>query len=421
MNRLVILLLAMLGCSFVPAQNVLQTEIIPIPAQPNPIPPDLYIPDAGAPAPESPLPHPFAAEKTMACAAAYQLSTGYPAWTHFWAGFMVNINNIHPSDDVMIRCFEARFEGNAGYRIYTKPGTFVGSETNSAAWTTVGTIGGGLNGTGAPAGPTAIPITVNVAIPPGGTQAFYLTRTSNTVGKRHLYIIGTGTAGTTVYASDANMELTEASYIDNYFVYSGTPRRPSMDIYYDLIPILPVNLKAFHAEADGQIVNLSWETLAEREVAHFKVEKSKDAQNWETVLIQPGQGTAADGHFYSGQDLHPYPGWSFYRLSQTDLNGNVEHFDWKSVGIGVQKLYVDVWPSPASADNLNMELAANPNSLIELRIMDVMGNCFWHRTLESGDGNLRLSPGELGRFSPGIYIASVQNGEETQTKRFVIK
>ena len=68
--------------------------------------------------------------------------------------------------------------GTSGFEIYTKTGTWSGSENTASAWTLVGSAAGIAHL--APPALTALPIAVNVAVPAGATQAFYIT--SNTAG-----------------------------------------------------------------------------------------------------------------------------------------------------------------------------------------------------------------------------------------------
>lgn len=173
----------------------------------------------------------------MSCPSSNTLSTGYPAWTNYYAGYMIKINNVS-SNTVQINCFEARFQGTSGYRIYTKTGTFIGFENTPAAWTLVGTANNVVGISTTTSSP--IPILMNIPINPGNSQSFYLTRTDNLVANRHLYISGTGTPGTTIYASDANLQITEANYLDCFFILQVGARRPSLQVYYNLILPLPI-------------------------------------------------------------------------------------------------------------------------------------------------------------------------------------
>jgi len=264
------------------------------------------------------------ASKVMWCPSANTLNTGYPAWTHSWAGWMVNIKNIS-TNTITINCFEARFQGTSGYRIYTKTGTFVGFEATAGAWTLVGTA---ANVTGVSTTTSSpIPIAVNVNINPGATQAFYLTRTDNLSTTRHLYIAGSGTAGTTVYANDANIQLIEGNYVDVYFILMGGPRRPSMKVYYSILNPLPIELSDFKCRSEKTGINLSWNTTSEKNNAFFKIERSSDGVNFNEVGRVIGAGNSNELKAYSYTDQYPSRGVNYYRLTQVDFNDMEKLFD----------------------------------------------------------------------------------------------
>jgi len=264
--------------------------------------------------------------KTSACGTPW-LSTGYPSWTNYWSGYMINLINTSPCP-LEIHSFEARFQGTSGYRIYTKTGTFVGFETNAPSWTLVGSIGGGLSGLGTTL-PTPIPIAVNITIPSGGTQAFYLTRTDNTTTNRHLYITGVGTPGTTIYASDANLSITEGSYIDPYFSFlnPGT-RRPSLDVCYTLNCFLPVELIEWKGTNKGEFNLLEWTTNTERNCDYFLLLKSTTGEFNENSVIAKidGSGDSQEEIYYQfiDEDIHPLI--NYYQLMQVDFNGDYKEF-----------------------------------------------------------------------------------------------
>jgi len=259
---------------------------------------------------------------TAACGSPY-LSSGYPPWTNYWAGWMVRIINNNTTCSVVINSFEARFGGTSGYRIYTKPGTFVGFETNPSAWTLVGTLSS-LTGTSTTA-PTAIPIAVNTTIPPGGDQSFYLTRTDNLTSNRHLYVTGSGVAGITIYASNADLSITEAYYINTYFVYSGTPRRPSFDVCYTLNCPLPVELISFEAKNYNNFNQIRWITQSEINLEYFSIERSADGTNWIEIEKFKAKGNPNKPTLYEFNDYHFNNGYNFYRLAQVDKNGNITY------------------------------------------------------------------------------------------------
>lgn len=262
---------------------------------------------------------------TVACGGLF-LSTGYPVSTNYWGGWMVRIINTNACP-IVINSFEARFQGTAGYRIYTKAGTFVGFETTPAAWTLVGTVAS-LTGTSTTA-PTAIPIVVNVTIPVGASQSFYLTRSDNLIANRHLYVTGTGVAGTTIYASNADLSITEGSYIDPYFAFLNVgSRRPSFDVCYTINCPLPIELVSFEGRNNGIYNTLNWACATETNNDFFTLERSIDGVNWILVSTIDGAGTSSVGTFYSYNDFsYTRETYNYYRLKQTDFNGDYEYSD----------------------------------------------------------------------------------------------
>lgn len=262
----------------------------------------------------------FKSSQIMSCAANTILTTGYPAWTNYYAGYMFKVNNTSTCS-IVINCFEARFQGTTGYRIYTKTGTFIGFEALPGSWTLVGTA---ANVTGiSTVTCSPIPIAVNVTIPAGASQSFYLTRTDNVIANRHLYITGSGTAGTTIYASDANVQITEAEYLDVYFLLQVGVRRPSFDMYYDKIcGVLPIELVSFEGSYIGNLNQLKWITATEINNDYFILERSEDGLNWKEIGIIDGSGNSNQNKSYYFNDKDFKNILNYYRLTQVDYNSN---------------------------------------------------------------------------------------------------
>lgn len=257
------------------------------------------------------------AAKIMACPSSNTLVTGYPAWTNYWAGWMVNINNTG-TNTVVINCMEARFDGTSGYRIYNKAGTFVGFEATPGAWTLLGTAAGVVSISTTTS--TPIPIALSTTLNPGTVNGFYLTRTDNTVANRHLYISGTGTPGTTIYSSDANLSITEANYIDTYFINMGGTRRPSFQVYYTIIAPLPIELLDFQCKTGEKHIQLQWATAKEVNSDYFSVERSQDGYHFTEIEKVIAAGNSNEKVNYVFTDIEPMNGINYYRLKQFDKN-----------------------------------------------------------------------------------------------------
>jgi len=266
----------------------------------------------------------FKSSQIMSCAANTILTTGYPAWTNYWAGYMFKVNNTSTCS-IIVNCFEARFQGTSGYRIYTKIGTFIGFELLSGSWILVGSIPSGLTGISTVTG-TPIPIVVGVTIPAGSSQSFYLSRTDNVIANRHLYNTGTGTAGTTIYASDANIQITEAEYVDPFFAALQVgSRRPSFDMYYDkTCGVLPIELISFEGVYVGNFNQLKWITATETNNDYFILERSENGLNWTVIGKVDGSGNSYQNKIYNFKDSGFSNVLNYYRLTQVDYDGHLK-------------------------------------------------------------------------------------------------
>jgi len=120
------------------------------------------------------------------------------------SGTMFDVVNISATP-ILIGSFDQCFF-NAGtsatIEIYTKAGTWNGSQQTPAAWTLVGSTTAFTHGV-APA-LDALPIPVNVTILPGATQGFYIT---GDVGTTVAYTTGANQLGT-VIGADASLQVT---------------------------------------------------------------------------------------------------------------------------------------------------------------------------------------------------------------------
>lgn len=121
-----------------------------------------------------------------------------------------NMFDITANRTITIRYFEGNIANTPNatttYYVYYKVGTFVGSETNAAAWTLIaGPITFNPN---APNTFTRIPAAINVTIPAGQTYGFYLTNTSAASNNNRYH---SGTATGAVLSTNADLTIYEGN------------------------------------------------------------------------------------------------------------------------------------------------------------------------------------------------------------------
>ncbi len=126
---------------------------------------------------------------------------------------------------------------------------------------------------------------------------------------------------------------------------------------------LPITLGDFIAECVEGNRLLKWSTVSEVNNDFFTIHRSIDLQNWEEVRKLSGAGNSNETISYEYIDSGLMFGRVYYRLTQTDYNGNYEVFNGNIVSVecdGVaSKTFMKVYPNPT--DGMFVVEYAAPN------------------------------------------------------------
>ncbi len=114
---------------------------------------------------------------------------------------------------------------------------------------------------------------------------------------------------------------------------------------------LPVDLTSFELSALNHKVLIHWTTAAETNNSHFTIQKSANANDWMELTQIKSAGNGNLIHTYEYTDNFPISGTSYYRLVQTDFNGNSETF--RAEKIYMKTYRYSIYPNPVS-DNLTV-------------------------------------------------------------------
>jgi len=90
-------------------------------------------------------------------------------------------------------------------------------------------------------------------------------------------------------------------------------------------PGLPITLSEFYLEKQSDGVLIKWTTLSEINNDYFSVERSTNLKTFEEIERIVGAGDSRRELHYEVFDKNPLSGVSYYRLKQTDFNGNFEY------------------------------------------------------------------------------------------------
>lgn len=99
---------------------------------------------------------------------------------------------------------------------------------------------------------------------------------------------------------------------------------------YDPLPIELLYFFGTPNEKERRI-DLNWATSSEINNDYFDIEKSKNGLEWEKIAKVQGAGNSTSMLTYETKDEYPIIGLSYYRLTQTDFNGESKIFPIESV------------------------------------------------------------------------------------------
>jgi hypothetical protein len=165
--------------------------------------------------------------------------------------------------------------------------------------------------------------------------------------------------------------------------------------------VLPVGLMNFHARPDHSVVDLGWSTSTESNNSYFTIERSRDGLGFDSlqrVNTEALNGNSSTELDYSSVDPNPYPGTSYYRLRQTDLDGKSSYSAIVSVNFD-RTASPSVYPNPTSGALYIGGLDPGVTSM-KAEWYDVSGKLLAGETVAVSGGVARLDA----RLTNGVYL-----------------
>ncbi len=120
---------------------------------------------------------------------------------------------------------------------------------------------------------------------------------------------------------------------------------------------LPIKLVSFDATLIKNNVQVVWKTETEINNDYFTIERGSNLEYWESVKEIKGAGNSNSVLSYSTVDQKPLEGISYYRLKQTDFNGE---YSYSEIAVVNYKYLIDIliYPNPVK-DVLNIKSDCN--------------------------------------------------------------
>ncbi len=190
--------------------------------------------------------------------------------------------------------------------------------------------------------------------------------------------------------------------------------------------LLPVELVAFEALADGQAVVLNWHTAAETNNAGFEVEHRQvddtASHVWTSLHWTEGEGTTTAPRSYSHRVHHLEAGRHVFRLKQVDYDGTFAYSPEVEVTIEMAESYLlsAAYPNPFNPAT-SFTLAVSQQQAVTIEVFDVLGRkveVLYRGGMQANAS--RVFAWEAGDHPSGLYFIRVVGEQFVETRQVTL-
>lgn len=202
----------------------------------------------------------------------------------------------------------------------------------------------------------------------------------------------------------------------------GSPNGPWIGAFESIVA-LPIELISFTATVNRNKVDLNWETLTEFNNDFFTIERTLDGQHFETVSIVKGGGNTSTYCTYSCEDVLPYSGISYYRLTQTDYDGDSKSYNLISVNFNLpMSNEFSIYPNPISVSE-QLTISLQDDKIEEhyvITIHDMSGSLYYSDIIYTNNGNSKLAFDLKDKLSSGTYLFTIMDSNSKKRSKLLV-
>jgi hypothetical protein len=187
-----------------------------------------------------------------------------------------------------------------------------------------------------------------------------------------------------------------------------------------VVTSLPIELYSFDATLEEAVVNLDWVTKSETNNDFFTIEKAGPDMIFTPLFTIDGAGNSYSTLLYHAEDDAPLKGVSYYRLKQTDFNGDYSYSDLRVV-VNNENTPVMIYPNPVTSD-LFIQIYNPEVETIYLSLIDEKGSVVYDNeySFTKGNNQIHLNIQNL-RKSPYILRIDTKDNTLVPIRKVILK
>lgn len=191
--------------------------------------------------------------------------------------------------------------------------------------------------------------------------------------------------------------------------------------------VLPIELISFTTNTNQNNIQINWATASEINNDFFTIERSTNGINFVVIETIEGAGNSSLELNYETKDYSPIYGTSYYRLKQTDYDGQYSYSDIVSVfwngQSSVTEGELNIYPNPYQGGDLilsteNIDAGKN----ITVSVYDTNGKIIYNtNTVNPYNQGINLTTIQNRNLSKGMYFVSVSYDQNVSRIKLVIE
>lgn len=167
---------------------------------------------------------------------------------------------------------------------------------------------------------------------------------------------------------------------------------------------LPVTFQSFYVNRQGANIQLTWVTSQEENNKYYAVERSSDARSWKQAAIVMGAGTTSLISKYNHTDKNVTDAVVYYRIRQTDMNGDVHYSAIRTIKNDNQST-CNIYAS--SKQTITVDLNSDVKENITVQVVSMNGQVVKRQNFNQASYRLTLN---IPNVTPGVYAVQVSDG-----------
>jgi hypothetical protein len=191
---------------------------------------------------------------------------------------------------------------------------------------------------------------------------------------------------------------------------------------FSSLPVQWVSLKA--SSLNDSKVRVAWQTASEIDNDYFTVQRSPDAMYFTDIGKVKSKGYSNVGSDYYFDDVNTLDGVVFYRIKQTDHDGNSTVSDVIAVNCNHHTgFHFDVFPNPTlSEEEFNVSLEGiEDGSEVLVVLTDQLGSVLYSKVFISSENQMLIALSKEVHIPKGIYYITASSLQTLNTKKLIIE